>query len=532
MNIAVEALQAPTQATLEGWLNTSRIASCGSFFTPSEPIWWPDKASGMGVNWRPAIAGVGAQWQPWLQAALAYRMSDVSQGTVAHTASVFSRAAQKGLDPLNEGHLIDLRERFNVGEFATLVSFMEFWRDCESVEQRPPQYLIDAYKALPRKKNTQKDTILSLDPEEGPFTEVEQDGLYHWLHERFCHGQIDSEQYLYLRLMMMYGQRGIQLRMMVFDDFFKTDQGYKIRIFWAKQKGNNAGWREKSETFSLDEDLYKIVQAYKAVVLAQLWRDYPDRADWDKAIKHVPLFRRKVEKASATSFNAPVLVDLPNQKALEENPQPEFHVPLRTPKNWLESMERMADFPISPRTHQPLKITRGHRFRHTFGTDLSNAGLDEWSMARLLMHSTTQTVRKYRAISAELMNLIDAKMSDHLALVVNAFTGTIVTDRTSAKNGDCVDRQIEDLAVCGADSVCHLDAPFTCYACSKFQPLLEADHGAVLERLERRRAQIIATDKTSGVLWDRAILACRKVILECESMRQTSVARGSKGIEK
>ena len=147
-------------------------------------------------------------------------------------------------------------------------------------------------------------------------------------------------------------------------------------------------------------------------------------------------------------------------------------------------------------------------------------------MARALMHNNTHTVRKYRAVSAELMNLIDAKMSDHLALAVNAFTGTIVTDRASAKNGDRVDRQIEDLAFCGADAVCHLDAPFTCYGCGKFQPLLEADHAAVLERLERRRAQTIATDKTTGVLWDRAILACRKVILDCQALRQSASSEG------
>ena len=137
------------------------------------------------------------------------------------------------------------------------------------------------------------------------------------------------------------------------------------------------------------------------------------------------------------------------------------------------------------------------------------------------MHKTTGTVRKYRSISSELMNSIDAKMSDHLAIVVGAFTGTIVTDRSGAKNGDRVVRQIEDLAVCGADAACHLDAPFTCYGCGKFQPLLDADHSAVLERLERRRAQTIATDKTTGVLWDRAILACHKVILDCHALRQS-----------
>mgnify|MGYP006892260648 FL=1 len=152
--------------------------------------------------------------------------------------------------------------------------------------------------------------------------------------------------------------------------------------------------------------------------------------------------------------------------------------------------------------------------------------MDEWTIASALMHSGTRTVRKYRAVSAELMNLIDEKMTDHLALVVRAFTGTIVTDRASAKNGGRVDRQIEDLAVCGADTACHLDAPFTCYGCSKFQPLLDADHSAALKRMERRRAQTIANDKATGVLWDRAILACRKVMLDCNALRASGKADG------
>lgn len=446
-------------------------------------------------------------------------MADLAAITVATTASVLSRAAQAGIDPLNEDHLIALRERFRPSEFAGIAAFMAFWHDCESLERRPSQSLVDAYQALPRKKNSSSDVILSLDPEQGPLTQVEQDALYHWIHDQLCNGQLDFEPYLYLRLLIIYGQRGVQMRMLVFSDITKSDQGCKIRFHWAKQKGDEAGWREKAETFSLDEVLYNTVQAYKAIVLTELWQTYPDGADWNTAIDNVPLFRKKLDdEAGWERVEPPVLLDSPLQKTLEDAPQPTFHIGSSTIKCWLGRIERMEGFPISPRTHQPLKLTKGHRFKHTLGTDLSNAGVDEWTIARALMHKNTHTVRKYRAVSPELLALIDAKMSNHLALVVNAFTGIIVTDRTSAKNGDRADRQIEDVAVCGATSVCHLDAPYTCYACGKFQPLLYANHHAVLERLERRREQTIATDKTTGVLWDRAILACRKVILDCEAM--------------
>lgn len=522
--MAVEALQAPTKDTLDAWLNTPRLAKCGELFTPAEPMWKPDKSAGYSVNWKAAIACVSPDWQPWLHAALAYRMADVAASTIVYTSSVLSRTAQAGLDPLNEDHLIDLRERFSDSEFSSIAAFIAFWQDCESLEQRPPPPLIDAYKELPRKPKSSNDAILSLDPEKGPLTQFEQNSLHQWIHEMFWRGQLGPEQFLYLCISMIYGQRGHQNRMMVFDDFRKTDQGYKILIHWAKQSGDETGWRRKAETFPLDEDLYNIVQAYKAIVLAQLWQAYPDGANWDVAIKNVPLFRKRLDadKAEPQELRTPpVLLDSPLQKGLEEAPDSTFHVSGRVVGKWLARIEQMDGFPTSPRTHQPLKVTRAHRFKHTFGTDLSNAGLNEWAMASALMHKNTNTVRKYRAVSAELLGLSDAKMSDHLTLVVNAFTGIIVTDRTSAINGDRADRQIEDLAVCGATAACHLDAPYTCYACGKFQPLLYADHHAVLKRLESRREQTIDTDKTTGVVWDRAILACRKVILDCEAMRQS-----------
>lgn len=527
MNIEVSALSAPTQDSLDEWLNTPRLAKCGEFFIPAKPMWWPDRSAGFSINWQAALACVPPDWQRWLHAALAYRMAEVTQRTVGTATALLSLAAQVGLNPLNEDHLIDLRERFNTIEFSVLVGFMRFWQECESLEQRPSQVLIDAYNTLPRKKQVKNDVILRLDPEQGPFTQVEQDALHQWAHEQFCHGNLDPERYLYLRLAMIYGQRGSQLRMIIFNDFIKTERGYQIRIFRAKQRHGDTVWRSKPETFTLDEELYNLVQAYRSIVLARLDQEYPGRADWDKAIDHVPLFRRKLGHKVIGDKQIPVMVDLPDQNFLEQAPHVKFHASAGSISSWLLRMEKMPDFPISSRTHQPLKISRGHRFRHTLGTDLSNAGLDEWSIASALMHANTHTVRKYRAVSAELMKLIDEKMTDHLALVVKAFTGTIVTDRASAKNGDRVDRQIEDLAVCGADTACHLDAPFTCYGCSKFQPLFDADHSAALERLERRRLQTIATDKTTGVLWDRAILACRKVILDCSALRESGKADGN-----
>lgn len=339
MRLSNLALEAPTYSSIDAWLRTPRLAKCGEYFTPSEPMWWPDRSVRSAINWQTAILCVSPELETWLHAALAIRMAEVAQGTMGMIASILSRAAQEGLDPLDEDHLIDFRERFNMGEFSALSSFMEFWQACESLKHRPSRFLIESYKSLPRKKRDRNDVILRLDPEQGPFTQAEQDALYQWAHNEFCHGVLDPERYLYLRLAMIYGQRGVQLRMLVFGDFIKTEQGYLIRIFWAKQKGEDAAWRAKAEYFNLDEDFYNTVQAYKSLTLAQLEKEYPGRADWNSAIEHVPLFRRKYDHISRGEKQLPILIDLPGQDALEDGPVAKFHATGGAIRSWLLQME-------------------------------------------------------------------------------------------------------------------------------------------------------------------------------------------------
>lgn len=136
MIIDIEGLKAPTEKTLDKWLNTPRKAKCGQLFTPTKAMWKPN-SSADSVNWQPAILCVAPDWRRWLHAALAYYMVKVAQGTVYSVASVLSRAVQSGLKPLSQEHCIDLRERFNRSEFSVLVCFMEFWHECESVGKRP-----------------------------------------------------------------------------------------------------------------------------------------------------------------------------------------------------------------------------------------------------------------------------------------------------------------------------------------------------------------------------------------------------------
>ncbi len=519
MSIQSIALQSPTSETLQEWLDTPRVAKCGAPFTPSQPMWRPDPTV-LRVNWKVALRCVEQDWQPWLHAALASYMSQQAQNTMTQLCSTLSRCAQSGLNPLREPDLMALVDRFNPSDFAGVATFIGFWAEGDH-EKRPSKTLVEAYAKIPRKKRVKSDVVQSLDPEKGPLTQPEQDALFQWLHYKFIDGQINSEQFIYLRLKMIYGQRGVQLRMLVFGDFLETDWGLKVRMFFAKQKEYGASWRTKSELFSLDPEFYRLIQGYKVLVLQRLQQEYPDRANWERAIDHVPLFKAVVKGRGRVKGGYPVMVDSDDMHLLETAPQAKFHIGAGSVKAWLARIQAMPDFPISPRTHAPTSITNEHRFRHTLGTDLATAGFPETAISKALMHTSNRSVRQYIQVSPELLRLVDDKLNDHIALVVHAFTGRIVTDREAAKNGDNPERQIQDLAVCGADAVCHLDAPYTCYACPKFQPLLDADHTSVLKRLEARREAIKEqSDKTTQVLWDNAILACREVILRCRAQTE------------
>jgi len=471
------------------------------------------------VNWKSAIVCVEAHWQTWLHAALADRMAVVSQRTVGNVVSTLRLCAKEGLNPLLESDLLAIVDRFSPTEFGGLVGFIDAWADSDWA-MRPSASLVEAYKTIPRKKRTRSDVVTRLDPEVGPLIQSEQDALFVWLHQKWMHKQIDFHSYIYLRIKMRYGQRGAQLRMMVFGDFFETERGFKVRLPFAKQRGEAGGWRAAFEEFNVDPEFYQLIQAYKTHVLQRLQQDYPDRANWERAIDHVPLFRAVAEGKGAVKGGYPILVDADDMHLLESDPQPKFHIGKSSIKNWLHSIQTLPDFPISARTGKPIKITNEHRFRHTLGTDLATAGFHEAAIAKALMHTDTRSVRQYVQLSAELIRHADEKLelNDELALTVHAFTGTIVKDRDAAKNGDSVEHKIKGTAVCGADSLCNLDAPYTCYACPQFQPLLHADHTSVLERLEARREEI--SDATTRVVFDNAILACREVILLCDAMIQ------------
>lgn len=148
---------------------------------------------------------------------------------------------------------------------------------------------------------------------------------------------------------------------------------------------------------------------------------------------------------------------------------------------------------ISPVTKYPLRVST-RRFRYTLGTALAAEGVSRKELARILDHTDTQHVEVYFHLAGSIVEDLDKASAKGYSQMLNLFKGKIIDSAKDAINGERDDKHLiyideslnadaEDIGVCGKKSVCHLDPPYSCYLCEKFQPYRHADHEHVLDCL-------------------------------------------------
>jgi hypothetical protein len=182
---------------------------------------------------------------------------------------------------------------------------------------------------------------------------------------------------------------------------------------------------------------------------------------------------------------------------------------------------------ISPLTGEMLRIST-RRLRYTLGTALAAEGISKKELARILDHTDTQHVLVYFELAGSIVEHLDKATAKGFAKYLNLFRGNIVNDDSEAVNGDRDDKQLSffdesnpteqmEIGVCGTESVCHLDPPYSCYLCEKFQPYRHADHDHVLECLLQDRDVRIKKYENSrlGVQLDDVIIAVAQVADQC-----------------
>ncbi len=125
------------------------------------------------------------------------------------------------------------------------------------------------------------------------------------------------------------------------------------------------------------------------------------------------------------------------------------------------------------------------------------------------------------------------------------FKGKVIDDDTDAINGDREDKHLAfidqtdptdqtEVGVCGENSICHLDPPFSCYLCPKFQPYRHADHEHVLERLLVDRDTRLEKYENArlGIQLDQVIVAVAQVVGYMKGKSAIHIARNYLGQRK
>jgi len=182
---------------------------------------------------------------------------------------------------------------------------------------------------------------------------------------------------------------------------------------------------------------------------------------------------------------------------------------------------------VSPITKRLLQLTT-RRLRYTLAVGLAAEGISKKELARILDHSDTQHVLVYFEMAGKVIEHLDKAAAKGLSRYIKYFKGKIIDNGEVAFNGDRLDKHVayideedptvqDDIGVCGESGVCHLDPPYSCYICPKFQPYRQADHEHVLECLLHSREQRLNNYDNArlGIQLDEVIAAVAQVTELC-----------------
>lgn len=182
---------------------------------------------------------------------------------------------------------------------------------------------------------------------------------------------------------------------------------------------------------------------------------------------------------------------------------------------------------ISPVTNSLLQINT-RRLRYTLAVGLAAEGISKKELARILDHTDTQHVLVYFDMAGKIIAHLDKAAAKGLSRYLKFFKGHIIETDAEAINGDRSDKHVsfvdeenptdqEEIGVCGESSICHLDPPYSCYICPKFQPYKHADHEHVLDCLLQNREQRLEKYENSrlGIQLDDVITAVAQVTELC-----------------
>lgn len=377
--------------------------------------------------------------------------------------------------------------------------------------------LMDSWKLGGNEKGA---AVLSLDPDEGPFSPFEFQAIITRTNEYLAENKISYYEAALIRIFCATGRRPIQIAGLKVKDLYMSDK-YKfndknevhiLNIPKAKIRGAS-GFRFAFSEVGIRESIAQILFEHIRILKQML----------SKAIKRELLEQEVAELPLFYDFKELANLNWGNEKEIAQIlPKEIIHLP--TVQLTQKLKDAVGKLGIRSRdTGKPISVN-AYRFRYTLGTNAARQKAGVNVIAKLLDHHDTQNAHCYVQSVPEIAQQISSIMDENLRKYADAFQGKVVKDEVEAKSQvkdanriSCVEQDC-DVGSCGTHQYCNDYAPIACYLCSKFMPWAKAPHGLILEQLIKERDDLITMGCSLEVaaVNDRTIIAVQQVIDACE----------------
>lgn len=377
--------------------------------------------------------------------------------------------------------------------------------------------LIDSWRLSGNEKGA---AVLSLDPDEGPFSPFEFQAIITRTNEYLAENKISYYEAALIRIFCATGRRPIQIAGLKVKDLYLSDkynfndkkEVHILNIPKAKMRGAS-GFRFAFSEVAIRESIAIILFEHIQILKQKLTKQIK-RALCEQEFNEFPIFY---------DFEKLCNLNWENQHEVSEILSKEIiHLPTTQLTNLLRNAVKKLGI-RSRETGKPIYIT-SYRFRYTLGTNAARQKAGVNVIAKLLDHHDTQNAHCYVESVPEIAQQISSIMDDSLRKYADAFQGKIIKNEIEAQSEikdanriSCVEQSC-DVGSCGTHQYCNDYAPIACYLCSKFMPWAKAPHHLILEQLIKERDDLITMGCSLEVasVNDRAIIAVQQVMDACK----------------
>ncbi|TPJ43457.1 phage integrase family protein [Mesorhizobium sp. B2-5-13] len=408
----------------------------------------------------------------------------------------------------------ELRPHFCDSEWR--LHFVRHWY-CSCAELGFDPFSMEAALELDRKVvggNRKGHAVLSLDPEQGPLTDLEITALLSGLNAANAHGCLSLQERAALWLCVAFGCNPLQMALLREEDLKVVEADgvrfVQLRVPRIKKRHGSprAEFRERKLTSEIGDIVLELVAEN---------RRGRELGGWLGERHAFPLFVRRRPRSDA---GGPLC-------------EYAMHMYSAEISDLVAAADKLGV--VSPRTGKPLKIGV-RRLRYTFATRLVREGASRREVAEALDHTDLQNVQVYFDIKSDIVESLDKSMALSLGRVAQAFMGKLVASENEADRGadptsliviqDRLSGDSDGVGNCGNYSFCGLLAPIACYTCCDFQPWMDGPHHCLLDDLlrDRERKSKSGQDGRMVTLHDRTILAVADVIARIEDARKGAPA--------